>query len=361
MVRYLPNGDLDASFGINGIVKTNYGEDSLSATVLLPGGNILAGGGTLIGGNNFILLVRYMSDGSIDTSFGTNGAITHFINNESLKVFGIKEQSDGKIIVPYRTEENFVKKFHIARFLSNGVLDTAFGDVGIIELESLGEVFHSSISLQDDGKILVSLRKQSGTSIKRLLPTGEMDVSFGDNGTVEIDGDMFTALKILVQPDSAIIVFGITFGFEPDFNRTYRLNPDGSLDSTFGTNGYTALGFEGADIALQENGKILIAGSTFFYDGPVDFSVARLNNGLLEVSNYESSFFIVYPNPSNGIFNIQQVFLPETRMYQIVDVIGKIIATGELNENDSIIDLSVVQSGIYFLKTQVGTFRLVKN
>ncbi len=361
LVRYLPNGDLDASFGVNGIVKTNYGEDNLGGTVLLSDGKILAGGSTSFGGNNFILLVRYMWDGSSDTSFGTNGTITHFINNESLKVFGIKVQSDGKIIVPYRTEENFVKKFQIARFLPNGVLDTGFGDVGIIELESSSEVFHSSISLQDDDKILVSLKKQPGTSIRRLLATGEIDVSFGNNGTMEIDSDIFTALKILVQPNNAIIVFGITFNFEPDFNRTYRLNPDGSLDFTFGTNGYTALGFEGADIALQENGKILIAGSTFFYSGPVDFVVARLNNGLLEVPNYEMSSFIAYPNPANSIFTIQQAFLPENRMYQITDVLGKIITSGELSENDSTIDLSTAQSGIYFLKTQVGSLRLVKN
>ena len=96
LVRYLPNGDLDASFGVNGIVKTNYGEDNLGGTVLLSDGKILAGGSTLFGGNNFILLVRYMPDGSSDTSFGTNGTIKHFINNESLKVFGIKVQRDGK-------------------------------------------------------------------------------------------------------------------------------------------------------------------------------------------------------------------------------------------------------------------------
>ncbi|MCG2417542.1 T9SS type A sorting domain-containing protein [Aequorivita sp. F47161] len=361
LVRYLPNGTLDTSFGTDGIVKTSYAENYLSGTVLLPDGKILAGGSSTNGGDNSILLVKYLPDGSLDTSFGTNGSLFHFINNESFKVFGIKVQSDGKILVPYKTEENFVKKFQIARFLPNGVLDTDFGVVGIVEIESSTEVFHSSITIQDDGKILMSLRTQPGTSIKRFLPSGEIDTSFGNNGTTIIDGDMFTALKILVQPDDAIIVFGITFGFEPDFNRTYRFNSEGILDTTFGANGYTALGFEGADIAFQQDGKLVIGGNTFFYSGSESFVVARLNNGSLSVSEFENDSFKIYPNPSNGIFTIERELFSENTPFQITDSTGKIIVLGELTEKQTQLNLSSAQSGVYFLKTSNSVFRLLKN
>jgi uncharacterized delta-60 repeat protein len=361
LVRYLPDGALDNTFGIDGIVKTSYAENYLSGTVLLPNNKILAGGSNTDGGNNSILLVKYLPDGSLDTSFGTNGSIMQFINNESFKVFGIKVQSDGKILVPYRTEENFVKKFQIARFLSNGVLDPDFGVDGIVEIESLSEVFHSSITIQNDGKILMSLRTQPGTSIKRLLPNGEFDVSFGNNGNVDIDGDIFSALKILVQPNNAIIVFGITFGFEPDFNRTYRFYPDGILDTTFGINGFTEMGFEGADIAFQQDGKLVVAGNTFFYSGGESFAVGRLNNGPLSVSEFEKNKFTIYPNPSNGVFTIERDLFSENEQYEITDIAGKTIASGELTEKQSQLNLTAAQSGVYFLKTSNSIFRLLKN
>ena len=361
LVRYLQNGDLDNSFGIDGIVKTNYDENYLSDTALLPDNKILAVGSAKDGSDNSILFVKYLPDGSLDTSFGTNGSIKHFVNNELFKVFGIKVQSDGKIVVPYRTEENSVKKFQVARFLPNGVLDPDFGMAGIVEIESSSEVFHSAITVQDDEKILISLRKQFGTSIKRLLPNGETDVAFGNNGTVVIENDLFTALKFLLQPDNRIIVFGITRGFEPDFNHTYRLNPDGSLDYSFGTNGFTALGFEGADIAYQQDGKLVIAGNTFFYSGIGEsFTVARLNNGPLSIDEFEKNQITVYPNPSNGIFTIERELFSEREPYQITDITGKIIAKGELAEKQTQIDLSAAQSGVYFLKTSSGVFRLLK-
>lgn len=361
VMRYLPNGDFDLSFGVNGIVRTNLGTDILAATNLLSDGKILAGGSTTVDIDNSILLVKYLPDGSLDPSFGTNGMIVHFINNEAFKVFGIKVQNDGKILVPYRTEENFVNKFQIARFLPTGVLDTSFGNNGIVELDSTILVFHSTITVQDDGKILTSIRNQSGTSIIRLLPNGDLDSSFGNNGTVEIESDIFTCFKILTQTDEKIIVFGVTFGFEPDLNRTYRLNQDGSLDNTFGINGFTALGFEGADIVFQENGKLLVAGNTFFYGSSGEnFAIARLNNGPLSVAEFEKNQITIYPNPSNGIFNIEREF-SETTTYQINDITGKIIVKDKLADKQTQIDLSAAQSGVYFLKTSDSVFRLLKN
>lgn len=365
LVRYLPNGQNDPAFGVDGRVRTNVGNDYLAATVLLPDGKIIAGGrATIDEKDNNILLVRYLPDGSLDPSFGSGGILKEYINDETLKVFDLKVQEDGKIVVSYFTVENFIRKFKVARYLPNGILDVSFGGDGIVALDIIGDLGYVTTTIQRDGKILHSYKGVGSDRfyILRMLSDGALDTSFATDGIVEVRNHLFTALKLLQQEDDKILVFGMTFTFEPDNNLTYRFNLDGTIDSSFGNNGTVSLLFEGADIALQENGKILIAGNTFFYTGVgVDFVVARLNNGLLKVPNYEMSSFTVYPNPSNGVFTIQQTFLPENRLYQITDVIGKIIASGELNENDSTIDLSSVQSGIYFLKTQTGTLRLVKN
>src|SRR5690606_4592510 len=100
---------------------------------------------------------------------------------------------------------------------------------------------------------------------------------------------------------------------------------------------------------------------TFFYDGPVDFAVAGLNNGLLQVPDHEMPSFTIYPNPSSGIFTIQQTNVPKNRFYQISDEMRRIIASGELYNSNLTIDLSKAQSGVFFLKTHTGTLRLVKN
>jgi len=286
------------------------------------------------------------------------------IESETLKVFEIKTQDDGKILVPYFTVENFVNKFKLNRYLPNGNLDTTFGNGGIVEMDSSGELFITTLTLQPDGKILQSFKEggQQTVKIRRLLSNGILDTSFGTEGMLQIYNDMLIVFKILVEDDGDIVVFGPTFGFEPDNNHTYRFSPDGTLDTTFGTNGFTGLGFEGADIAFQANGKILITGNTFFYGGSGEsFVVARLNNGSLSVSEFEKNSFKIYPNPSNGIFTIERELFSEKTPYQITDITGKIISTGELTEKQSKLNLSSLQSGVYFLKTSNSVFRLLKN
>lgn len=365
IIRYLPNGDLDTSFGVNGIVKTNLGADFLAATNLLADGKIMAGGSAKINGtDNHILLARYFGNGQLDPSFGNGGIVTELIDSETLKVFEIRTQDDGKILVPYFTIENFVNKFKLNRYLPNGDLDTTFGNGGVVEIDSNGEMFYASLTLQPDGKIVQSYkgRGQQTVKIRRLLNDGSIDASFGTDGVVQIYNDMLIVFKILLEDDGDLVVFGPTFFFEPDDNLTYRFKPDGTIDYTFGTNGHTSLGFEGADIAFQADGKILITGNTFFYSGSGErFVVARLNNGPLSISEFEKNKLTIYPNPSTGIFNIEGELFSEKTPYIITDITGKSIAAGELIEKQSQIDIASAQSGIYFLKTQNGVFRLLKN
>ncbi|MBK5213949.1 MAG: T9SS type A sorting domain-containing protein [Flavobacteriaceae bacterium] len=366
LMRYMPDGDVDPSFGVNGIVKTHLGSDYLASTNLLSNGKIMAGGSATINGtDNHIFLARYLSNGELDPSFGNGGTIAEFINNETLKVFGIASQDDGKILVPYFTIENFEEKFKLKQYLSNGDPDNSFGSGGIVETNIDGEIFTASMTLQQDGKILQSYRArgQQPINIRGLLSDGILDTSFATDGILEIYNDRMTVLKILVDDDSNLLVFGPTLTFfEIDDNLTYRFKPDGTLDNSFGNNGRVYLPFEGGDIAFQENGKILIAGNTFFYSGSGEnFAVARLNNGPLSVPEFEQIKTTIYPNPSNGVFTIESNFHSEKEAYQITDITGKTIASGELGDKQTQIDLSSAQSGTYFLKTSYGLFRLLKN
>jgi hypothetical protein len=92
-----------------------------------------------------------------------------------------------------------------------------------------------------------------------------------------------------------------------------------------------------------------------------DVLVARFNNSQLSIPELDIQNVIIYPNPSKGIFTIEHELFSETEAYQITDITGKNIANGELSDKDNQIDLSSAQSGVYFLKTSSGVWRLVKN
>lgn len=121
------------------------------------------------------------------------------------------------------------------------------------------------------------------------------------------------------------------------------------------------MGFEGADIAFQQDGKLVVAGNTFFYSGGESFAVGRLNNGPLSVSEFEKNKFTIYPNPSNGVFTIERDLFSENEQYEIIDITGKTIVSGELTERQSQLNLTDAQSGVYFLKVSNNVFRLLRN
>ncbi len=112
---------------------------------------------------------------------------------------------------------------------------------------------------------------------------------------------------------------------------------------------------------LQSDGKIVGLGYSYWYEGPEDIILVRYNNNALSIPEFENQKITVYPNPSNGIFTIEREFYSEKEAYQITDVTGKIISTGELGDKQTQIDLSAAQSGVYFLRTSNSVFRLLKN
>jgi uncharacterized delta-60 repeat protein len=167
-------GHLDPTFGNGGVVTTDFGDQNYTnnmatanAVIIQPNGQIVVGGG-IPGNNDFPIpaVARYNTNGSLDTTFGTNG-ITSIASIEGVPIMAIALQSDGKIVA---VGENFV-----ARYLSTGVLDSAFGTGGIA---SLGTDFIGTspqgVVIQPDGSILVADRY-----LLRLLSNGQFDTSFG--------------------------------------------------------------------------------------------------------------------------------------------------------------------------------------
>jgi uncharacterized delta-60 repeat protein len=274
LVRYLPDGTLDTTFGGDGRVTTDFGEAvaAANAVALQPDGKIIAVGrsGPGGGGDNFAL-ARYQSNGTLDTTFGGDGRVTTV--EAPGEIYAIALQPDGKIVA--------AGGLSLARYLPDGTLDTTFDNDGLVTI-AFDEIF--AAALQPDGKIVAAGQffnpstTQHEFALARYLPDGTLDTTFGSVGhvTTDVGGSGF-AFAVVLQPDGKIVAVGSIFNIatnHQDFALA-RYLPDGTLDTTFGGDGRVTTDFgvpsDARGVALQADGKIVAVGGAFF----VRFALAR--------------------------------------------------------------------------------------
>jgi uncharacterized delta-60 repeat protein len=284
VVRYNSNGSLDTSFGDGGIVTTTFPEGSYAFDVALQNdGKIIAAGTVFVdfnpgeSSNTDFALARYNADGTPDATFGNGGqASTDFLGTED-DAFSVLIQPDGKIVaVGSANDPATFYDFAAVRYLSNGTLDTTFGVAGKVHTDFGDQNFDRarSAALQPDGRIVAAgfaISQNGGVqnfAVARYTSNGVLDTSFGTAGMTQIDFGSCcqSANKVLLQPNGKIITVGYanTESSDSDFLLA-RLISDGSLDPTFGAGGKVRTSFGdlngGANGAVfQPDGKILAVG-----------------------------------------------------------------------------------------------------
>ena len=192
VARYNTNGTLDTSFGVGGKVTTDFGlTETASSVVVQSDGKIIVAGGTYpifpSSGGQFAL-VRYNSNGSLDTSFGDNGLVRTTFSSSGCYASALALQADGKIIAAGTNYRDFSSNsdFGVARYNSNGTLDTSFGTSGLVSTEFNGMLdAASSVLIQSDGKIVaVGSASSSATfydfALVRYLSNGQIDTNIRD-------------------------------------------------------------------------------------------------------------------------------------------------------------------------------------
>ena len=213
-------------------------------------------------------LVRLNSDGSVD--YGFVGFAANPPGEGSGRGSGsLAIQSDGKILL--------TTNYSVERFNVNGRPDVTFGGNGSVELAPQG---YFKVALQPNGRILVVGTVVSGANpqleVFRLNTNGTLDTTFGVGGTVTSSLDTGTTpntFAIEVQPDDRMVV-----AEENNAESVLiRYNPNGSVDTTFGVNGLviTSSGSIVADLALQTDGKIVTVGSIVAGPGSTAFAITR--------------------------------------------------------------------------------------
>lgn len=285
--RYQADGELDPSFGTAGwaLVPFPGSGVNLTALALQPDGKIVAAGSLIRGSYFYFLLVRLLPGGILDTTFGRSGVVvTAHPGALRDQAFAVALQPDGKILAggSYTSEMPGANSaFLLARYLPGGFLDPEFGDGGLVVIDPAPEIDERVVDLaiQPDGRIVAAGESELGVdhdfALLRLLPDGSPDPSFGTGGLVLTDfgtNRFDDAAAVALAPGGAIVVGGKTQrgASDPDFALA-RYGPDGQLDPGFGDGGLviTDLGRMGSDlgraVALHPDGRITVAGSSANY------------------------------------------------------------------------------------------------
>ena len=280
LARQNANGSLDSSFSGDGRVILDTGASETAAAVTEgPGGTYLVAGSStaLDTGADSVLLARFEADGDPDPTFSGDGVVTQAFGSGSSAANDVVVQDDGKIVVVGDASGG---QMLIARFNADGTLDSGFAGGGSRLVAIRDSSFAEGVALQDDGEIVVAGRTipGAGTSsdmaLVRLEADGDLDPTFSDDGVATPGfGANALARAVQVQPNGRIVAAGSILLGSDDF-AVVRFLEDGSLDTSFGGDGLTTIGTAvtdvGRDLALQENGRPIISGSS---NG--DFTVAR--------------------------------------------------------------------------------------
>jgi uncharacterized delta-60 repeat protein len=284
-------GDLDPSFGSGGLVTTDFGGrgDFGLGVAIQPDGKIVTAGNSSASGTFSIAfaLSRHNADGTLDPTFGTGGTVLTSFGPPLSAAADVVVQPDGKIVAVGVAGNDFA----VARYNANGTLDAGFGAGGLVTTDFGGGDQANGVALQPDGKIVVVGLLFGAVGAARYNQDGSLDSTFGNGGKVVTDATASPdpVFDVKVTSSGKIVVGGST-GFYPgggDF-LLLRYNADGSLDPSFGSGGIVTTDFGSSDtafaIGLTADGKIVAAGATNSSD-PGDFAVARYNpDGSLDTS-----------------------------------------------------------------------------
>jgi uncharacterized delta-60 repeat protein len=329
LLRRLADGSPDPSFGTGGLVTADFGGDDLgSSAALAPGGKIVVVGTSVVGSASYIVVLRRNADGSQDNTFNGNGRVLLDYGGANdgravavqpdgkiivagsanpngdmavtrLQVNGLPDptfdtdgtigidftgtdtayaalvQPDGKVVVGGRS--SFGGYFLLARLTAAGTLDPAFGVGGKNSLYTGTSSQVNALARQPDGKLLFAGASGGNMTVTRLLANGNPDGSFGLAGSMSVDiGGSESGADLALQPDGKIVVAGATSAGTRDM-LVARFQPAGVLDTTFGVGGVRTVDFGGNDaatgVALQPDGRILVAGTG---GTALDVALARL-------------------------------------------------------------------------------------
>jgi len=408
LIRYLPEGLIDSSFGNNGFVIQKKEPQIVLPHLIFNISTVVNQRILTFGKDNITDLVIYafnLNTGVIDSSWGNNGVVRHnfdYINSTISTPIDIVIMDDSRIILPY--------KDLLFCFLPNGSLDTTFANnTGYIdpifasEKESDGFLYYNNtqnktleVEKQSGNKILVAGKasqysvNKGYNIVERYLPNGQIDSAFADNGvlTVNFSTDTLTQnhfSNFIVEENDSFIVAGnvIDTATGEGYFAMRRYAPNGKIDSLFGDTGLVVTNHfienDSVDflknILVQSDGKIILTGSSTMEinnDTIINYLMIRYNGANYKqetsiTNEIDNIKFNIYPNPANNLIHVD--FQLEKQLNINIDLLnlqGKNVFTllndksvkGEKHHTFNLPDN--ISNGLYFLQVNSNKSSQVK-
>jgi uncharacterized delta-60 repeat protein len=324
--RLNPNGTPDAGFGTGGVTTESVGDASKGTVldlVFQPGGaggtSILAAGPVTSSGPASVVVTRLTASGQVDATFGTNGLVTSQTGNFHPDALAI--QGDGKVVALGPTILSLSSGifFSLIRINADGTRDSGFN------FTSAGRSANpATLTLQPDGKILVAGEGLPGTfsaiipqglTVARLNADGSPDTTFNGSGSNFQNGGAFAGefrpLRVLVQADGGVVVlagYAAVIGQPSADYRVVRYTSAGALDTSFHGGGLVQLPFPlgnpsnpAGGLAQQADGKLLIAAAAQNVGATATaFGVARLTAAAADAAVTPGQF-----DPATGTWYLR--------------------------------------------------------
>ncbi len=262
----------DKTFGTNGSVSTNIGTSAQATSVVIqPDGKILTVGTVGTGDSQDTVLVRYNPNGSLDASFGNNGIVIQALSPVNEKANDLGLQSDGKIIVAGNifSVATQTTDFSVARFNQNGSLDTTFGTNGIATFDQSGNDNFNAVAVQSDNKIVAvgstfPSANQDFAAV-RFTENGTLDSTFANNGVFIYEASPFDTNQsykaVKIMADGHIVLAG-SGGTTIALEFLAMLGSNGILDSNFGSGGIKFISASDTslkmDLEVLPDGKFMV-------------------------------------------------------------------------------------------------------
>lgn len=292
VVRLNADGSPDTSFAGDGRVAVDFagGNDEASAVAIQSDGRIVVAGVAAISAANptDFAAIRLNTDGTLDTTFDRDGKQTVDFETRADFAIDLAIQADGKFVLVGASAGSDTA-FGVARLNTDGSLDNTFSFDGRQRIGTQGlQNVARAVAVHDDGRIVVAgysiVSGNYDFSVVLLTADGNPDVTFDGDGkrTFDFMGGDDRAEDVAIDANGRIVVAGWAWGRETEFDDAIaRLNTDGSLDNTFDADGKQTADIGGSQnglygLTLQSDGSMVVVGETLSSNGTgMDFGVAR--------------------------------------------------------------------------------------
>lgn len=388
--RFLPNGFPDSTFSNDGRAFVNfgtiYGNFPNDIHEQSDGKIIVSGTYTPRLNADHYAICRFLPNGTLDNSFGTNGIVTDSIGYTNSSNFNTKLDASGRLVIAgyvspdMNSDDGFAT---LTRYTTSGVRNVTFGIGGIAKFQPTRDQYaFQGLAIAGNGSIYVcgtftdSVTSDWDFIAAKYTSTGQLDPSFGVNGYVKFDffNDKDEAHDMVIQPDGKLVITGQSRNNGVWEYATLRLLPNGIPDSTFGLYGLSHFEMDSAQdafpvsIELQADGKMLLTG---FGDIKVlggydqvptiarilgDANLGILNHGTTEVKT------LIYPNPVVDIAMLQyELSEAATVSATVLSVDGRVAKTIftknilSIGNHKLTLDLSDFAAGTYVLRLTANT------